>query len=165
MHLNVYRYINTSVRYIILVPEGGMIWENSIETDTSSLGAQLVKNPPAMQETWVWSLGQEDALEEGTATHSSILAWRIPWTEEPGGLQSIWSKRVGHDCVTFPFIYITTCKVDDQGVFDAWSRVPKASAQGWLRIGWGGKWKGGSGCGEHVYIWPIHVNVWQGPYM
>ena len=121
------------------------------------------KESPAMQETWVWSLGQEDALEEGTATHSSILAWRIPWTEEPGGLQSIWSKRVGHDCVTFPFIYITTCKVDDQGVFDAWSRVPKASAQGWLRIGWGGKWKGGSGCGEHVYIWLIHVNVWQGP--
>ena len=51
--------------------------------------AQWVKNPPAMQETeksWVQSLGWEDSLEEGTATHSSILAWRIPWTEEPGGL-------------------------------------------------------------------------------
>ena len=48
--------------------------------------AQTVKNPPEMQETWVRSLGREDPLEEGMATHSSILAWRIPWTEEPGGL-------------------------------------------------------------------------------
>ena len=60
----------------------------------ASLVAQLVKNLPAKQETLIQFLGQEDALEEGTATHSSILAWRIPWTEEPGGLQSIWSKRV-----------------------------------------------------------------------
>ena len=49
------------------------------------------------RETWVQSLGQEDALEKGTATHSSILAWRIPWTEEPGGLQSMGSQRAGHD--------------------------------------------------------------------
>ena len=48
----------------------------------------MVKNPSAIQETWVRSLGQEDPLEEGMATHSSILAWRIPWTEEPGGIQS-----------------------------------------------------------------------------
>ena len=59
--------------------------------------AQLVKNPPAMQETWVWSLGWEDPLEKGMATHSSILAWRIPWTEEPGGLQSMGFQRVRHD--------------------------------------------------------------------
>ena len=51
--------------------------------------AQMVKNLPATEETWVQSLGQEDPLEKGTATHSSILAWRIPWTEEPGGLQSL----------------------------------------------------------------------------
>ena len=57
----------------------------------------MVENPPAMQETRVRSLGQEDSLEEGMATHSSILAWRIPRTEEPGGLQSIGSHRVGHD--------------------------------------------------------------------
>ena len=50
-----------------------------------------------MQETWVWSLGREDPLEEGMAVHSSILAWKIPWTEEPGGLQSIGSQRVGHN--------------------------------------------------------------------
>ena len=63
----------------------------------ASLVTQMVKNPAAMQETWVQPLGREDPLEEGTATHSSILAWRIPCTEDPGGLQSMGSKRVGHD--------------------------------------------------------------------
>ena len=60
----------------------------------ASLVAQLVKNPPAMRETWVRSLGGEDPLEEGMATYSSFLAWRIPQTEEPGGLQSKGSQRV-----------------------------------------------------------------------
>ena len=59
--------------------------------------AQLVKNLPAMQETRVPSLGQEDPLEKGMATHSNILVWRIPWTEKPGGLQFVGSQRVGHD--------------------------------------------------------------------
>ena len=54
----------------------------------------MVKNPPIMQETWVRSLGWEDPLEKEMVTHSSILAWKIPWTEEPGGLQSTWSQRV-----------------------------------------------------------------------
>ena len=62
-----------------------------------SLVAQRAKNLPAMQETWVSSLGWEDPLEKRMATHSIILVWRIPWTEEPGGLQSIGLKRVGHD--------------------------------------------------------------------
>ena len=57
----------------------------------------MVKNPPVMQETWVRSLGQEDPLEEEMAAHPSIHAWRISWTEEPGGLQSRGSQRVGHD--------------------------------------------------------------------
>ena len=60
----------------------------------------MVKNPPTMQEPQemqVQSLGWEDPLEVGKATHPSILAWRIPWTEEPGGLQSMWSQRIGHD--------------------------------------------------------------------
>ena len=61
---------------------------------------QMVKNLPAMWETWVRSLGWEDLLEKGMATHSSILAWRIPWTEEPGRLQSMDSQRVRHDWVT-----------------------------------------------------------------
>ena len=59
--------------------------------------AQLVKNLPAMQEIQVRSLGWEDLLEKEMATHSSILAWRIPWTEDPGGLQSMGSQRVRHD--------------------------------------------------------------------
>ena len=62
-----------------------------------SLVAQSVKTLPAVQETWVPSLGWEDPLEKELATHSSILAWKISWTEEPGGLQSIGSQRVGHD--------------------------------------------------------------------
>ena len=64
------------------------------------LVGSAVKNPPAMQEpqeTWVQVLDQEDPLEEGMATHSSILAWRIPWTEEPGGLQSIGYQTVGYN--------------------------------------------------------------------
>ena len=59
--------------------------------------AQLVKSLPAMREIRVQSLGQEDPLEKEMATHSSILAWRIPWTEEPGGLQFMGSHTVGHD--------------------------------------------------------------------
>ena len=62
--------------------------------------AQTVKNLLAMQETWVRFLGWEDPLEKGMATHSRILAWRIPWTEEPGRLQSIKWQRVGHDRAT-----------------------------------------------------------------
>ena len=63
----------------------------------SSLVVQIVKNLPAVEETRVQSLGQEDPLEKEMATHSSILAWKIPWTEEPGRLQSMGSQRVGHD--------------------------------------------------------------------
>ena len=66
-------------------------------------GGSVVKNLPVMQEmqkTWVQSLGWEDPLEEEIATHSSTLAWKIPWTEEPGRLQSIGSQRVGHNLVT-----------------------------------------------------------------
>ena len=62
----------------------------------ASLVAQVVNYLPTMQETQVQILGQEDPLQKGMATHSSILAWRIPWTEEPGGLQSVGSPRVGH---------------------------------------------------------------------
>ena len=62
--------------------------------------AQRLKNLPAMQETWVQSLGQEEPLEKEMATHCNILAWKVPWTEEPGGLQSTGSQRVGHDWVT-----------------------------------------------------------------
>ena len=69
-----------------------------------SLVAQTVKCPPAMRETWLWSLGQEGPLEKETATHSSILAWKIPWTEKPGGLQSMGLQKVGHDWETSLFL-------------------------------------------------------------
>ena len=72
----------------------------SLETLWTSLVAQLVKIPPAVQETWVRSLSWEDPLEKGKATHSSILAWRIPWTV-------VWSmglQRVGHDWTTFTHV-------------------------------------------------------------
>ena len=68
-----------------------------------------------MQETWVWSPGWEDPLEKGMAPHSSILAWRIPWTEEPGGLQSMGSQRVGHDWAPNTFTFM--CSSDWVGTF------------------------------------------------
>ena len=68
----------------------------SLQNSWVFLVAQTVKNPPAMRETWVRSLGWEDPLEKGMATHSNVLAWRIPWTEGPGGLQSMWLQRVRH---------------------------------------------------------------------
>ena len=70
---------------------------NPDESCGASLVAQSVKSLPAMQETWVQSLGQEDHLEKEMATQSSILAWRIPWTEESGELQSTESQRIRHD--------------------------------------------------------------------
>ena len=66
-------------------------------TGQTSLMAQMVKRLPTMRETWVQSLGREDFLERDMATHSSILVWRIPWMEEPHGLQSVGLQRVGHD--------------------------------------------------------------------
>ena len=71
-------------------------------TQWGFLDGSVVMNPPAMKETWVRSLGQEDPLEEEMATHSSILAWKIPWTEEAGGLQSKGSQRVRYDWATKP---------------------------------------------------------------
>ena len=65
----------------------------------------MVKDLPAHQETQVRSLGGEDSLEEETAAHSSILAWEFPWTEEPGGLQSMESQRVGYDCMTVTYTH------------------------------------------------------------
>ena len=73
------------------------IQKRAILLNKRSLVAQRLKRLPAMWETWVLSLGQEDPLEKDMATHSSILAWRIPWTEERGGLQSTGSQRVGQD--------------------------------------------------------------------
>ena len=70
---------------------------NLQKKEWASLVTHMVKNLPAIQETWFQSLGQEFALEKEMATHSSILAWEIPWTQEPGGLQSMELQRFGHD--------------------------------------------------------------------
>ena len=80
--------------------QNGFEWEFCLLLGLPSgyaLVAQMVKHMPTMQETWVQSLGREDLLEKEIATHSRILAWKIPWTEEPGRLQSTGSQRVGHD--------------------------------------------------------------------
>ena len=75
----------------------------------TSLVAQRIKNLLALWETWVWFLDREDSLEKGMETLSSILAWRILWTEEPGGLQSMRSQRVGHDWVANIFTFTFRC--------------------------------------------------------
>ena len=84
-----------------MIPGSGTSLEEGIigyplQYSWASPVAQLVKNLPAMRETWVQSLGWEDPLEKGMATHSSILTWRIPWTEEPGWLQSMGLQKVIH---------------------------------------------------------------------
>ena len=70
--------------------------------------AEMVKSLPAIQETWVQSLGWEDSLEKEMATHSSILAWTTPWTEEPGGLQSMGSQRVRQNWLTLNVLFTTS---------------------------------------------------------
>ena len=79
------------------LPDTASFLHGSQEDTGPSLVAQTVKHLPAMQETRAQSLGREELLEREMAPHSSILAWRMPWTEEPGGLQSMGSQRVGHD--------------------------------------------------------------------
>ena len=97
--------------------------EDSLEGDVAtplqyswtSLMAQTVKTLPAVQETWVWPLGWEDTLEKAMAIHSSILAWRSPWTEEAGGLQTLGLQRVGHDWVTNTFSFHSLGEGAEQG--------------------------------------------------
>ena len=111
----------------------------------ASLVAQMVKNLPVMQETWVQSLGWEDLLKEGMATHSSVFAWRIPWTEEPGGLQSMGSQRLGHDWVTKHSTVLIkessgVKRLEQQGCQDAYiCRSPRWSSQLPFLVIW---WKG-----------------------
>ena len=88
--------IACQVRHIVFIS----IFYAKLHIVWVSLMAQMVKNLPAMRETLVRSLGWEDPLEKGMATQSRILAWRIPWTEEPGGLQSMESQRIRHDWAT-----------------------------------------------------------------
>ena len=100
VHIYISFYFNQSVDVYIKIHEFIPTFSVSGQYHWAFLVAQKVKNPPAMQETWLLSLGWEDPLEEGMATHSSILAWRILGTEEPGGLQSMGLQKVGHNWVT-----------------------------------------------------------------
>ena len=88
--------LNIRILFDLYLSLFNLYWD-FLEEKGTSLVAQSVKNPPAIQETQVQSLGWEDPLEKGMATHSSILPWRIPWTEEPGRLQCMGSQRVGHN--------------------------------------------------------------------
>ena len=92
--------MNTHRHAHVYMPEKASVISMQLNDQVSSPVAQTVKNLPAMQETWVQSLGQEDLLQEEMATHSSVLAWKILWTEEPGRLQSIGLQPVGHSWVT-----------------------------------------------------------------
>ena len=111
------------------------------------LVAQMVKNSPAMQETCVWFLGWEDPLEEGMATHSSIFAWTIPWTEEPGGLQSMGSQRVRHSWATqhththtpgkskcMEYAFCKFSLLPDSVDYPAVSESPLGEAQNWTLL-------------------------------
>ena len=107
--------------------------------DTGFSGGSDCRNLPAMQEIWVQSLGWEDPLEKGMATDSSILAWRVPWTEEPGGLLFMWSQRVGHDWVTNRHTHPETwvrfsCPCFGQKAADWESRLSECRVQGHLGL-------------------------------
>ena len=95
----------------------------------------MVKNLPTMLETWVWYLGWEDHLEKGMTTHSSILDWRIPWTDEPGKLQTLRSQTVKHDWVinTFPFLDNETLFVTASEYKKVWLNIWLIDKETWLQ--------------------------------
>ena len=100
----------------------------------ASLVAQMVRNLSAMQEPWVWSLGWKDPLEKEMATHSNTLAWRIPWTEESGGLWSTGSQRIRHDWATF--IHSVIQCLFFSGLFYFVLSPPGSSVHAFLFYGW-----------------------------
>ena len=133
-----------------------------------SLVAQTVKNLPAVQEAWLWSLGREDSLKKGMATHSSVLAWRIPWTEEAGRLESMGLQRIGHYWVTHIFTFSVSLKEAIVKQITSPGGMHESSARAWCTGKTQRDWVerevgGGSGWGIHVTPWLIHVNVWQKP--
>ena len=104
---------------------------------TLSLVARTVKHLPTMRETRVWSLGREDPLEKEMATHSSIHAWKIPWTEEPGGLWSMGSQKVGHDWATSLLLFLSkrclTNNKKEMGTQMAkWSKYMNRKRKTWM---------------------------------
>ena len=136
--------------------------KNHLQSFRASLVAQTVKNPPAMQETQVQSLGREDPLEKEIATHSSILAWRIPQTGEPGRLQSMGSQRVGYDWATSTSRH---SKMDQKGSrpssgllsTKAGERMPQRLPGKVKEVWWLNKERGGKGWGSSLEtrIWKV----------
>ena len=99
LYVDIYVYQSVNYCFVVLLKSRNMSPPNLFffQMALATLVVQMVKRLPAIQETWVQSLDQEDLLEKEMATHSSTLAWKIPWTEEPGRLQSMGWQRVGHD--------------------------------------------------------------------
>ena len=121
----------------------------------SSLVAQRVKHLPAMQETWVRSLVREVPLEKEMATHSSILAWRIPWIEEPGGLQSIGSRRVGHD-------WASSLHFTSMSYLQSFYKQSRLENKNYLPFTW--FWKPHQRLTEHLTVfWPRFISVFEIP--
>ena len=118
------RWVSYTLKHFICLNVffSGRIWERDQfqhkKNQRASLVAQMVKRLPAMHETGVWSLGWEDPLEKEMATHSSILAWKIPWTEELGRLQSMGLQRVGHDWAT-SLLFTSLVAVDEKSPVNA----------------------------------------------
>ena len=114
-----------------------------LTNDHYALVTQVVKNPPAIQETWVWSLVMEGLLENGMATHTSILSWRIPWAEEPDGLQSMGSQRIGHNWK----LNIQKNKIMASGPITSWQIDGETAAD---FIFWGSKITAGGDCSHEI---------------
>ena len=121
-----------------------LIW-NPLNYPWGSHSGSAVRNPPAMKdprEMWVRSLGREDPLEEGMATHSSNLAWRIPWTEEPGRLQSMGSQRIGHDWNGLAHTQATQGFLGGSVVKNLCLQCRRHGFDPWIRkIPWRSKWQ------------------------
>ena len=111
---------------------------------------QRIKNLPAMQETWIGSLDQKDPLDKGMATHSNILAWRIPWTKEPGRLQSMRSQRVIYDWAINTFIFIVVKNTDCKEI----QPVHSKGDQSWVFFG------RSDAKAETPVLWPPHAKNW-----
>ena len=124
----------------------------------ASLVVQIVKNPLAMQETWVWSLSGEDLLERGVSTHPSVLAWRTPWKMNPAGLKSMGMQRVGHNWVTFT--HWLTQGMGESGLYKlSWeeSRPTSLLAQMAAEVAWCWCWS----CLAISKLWQNTSLSWQ----
>ena len=106
--------------YIILFWESWVLTSSLFIPSLAPLMVQMIKNLPAIQGTWVWSSGQEDPPEKGKVAYYSILAWRIPWIEEPGGLQSMGSQRVRHDWAANTSTLFTFFFLSDLNLLTSW---------------------------------------------